>query len=443
MDLSGLKSVVRTRDDAQALLAASWDSGRILFRAPRAVVRPRSPDEVAETIRWARRAGAPVAVRGMGHTQHGQSLVEGGVSIDTRGLGRIGALEGDTLEVEAGVTWRTVIAHLAKKGLLPPVLTNNLDTTVGGTISTGGIGTSSHCRGVQADHVEALEAVTGRGEVVRCSRSENADLFDATRCGLGQFSVITKARIRIRLVPPRVRTFHFVHDTLEALLRDQGRMLSERRFQHLRAWYLPRDRRSPSDWRYRLSAGAECEGEPDDEALLAGLSTPARTEDRVSLEWSRYDWVDKAQRRAGPEATCPVTEACIPLQAADRLPDLFGRLPRALLAATDVMLQPLEFPGGTSPPMLMVPDSGPVLAVSLIPFIPVAALPRVLPAVEEAGRCLTAMGGKRYLTGWVRYGHEEWKAHFGERWRQVLTWKEAFDPDGILGGGFIRYRPDH
>ena len=193
MDLSGLKSVVQTRDDAQALLAVSWDSGRILFRAPRAVVRPRSPDEVAETIRWARRAGAPAAVRGMGHTQHGQSLVEGGVSIDTRCLGRIGALEGDTLEVEAGVTWRTVIAHLAKKGLLPPVLTNNIDTTVGGTISTGGIGTSSHCRGVQAGHVEALEAVTGRGEVVRCSRSENAGLFDATRCGLGQFSVITKA----------------------------------------------------------------------------------------------------------------------------------------------------------------------------------------------------------------------------------------------------------
>ena len=443
MDISELKSAVETHNDAQTLRAMSWDSGRILFRAPCAVVRPRSPDDVAETIRWARRVGARVAVRGMGHTQHGQSLVEGGVSIDMRGLNRIGALEGDTLEVEAGATWRAVIANLAKQGLLPPVLTNNLDTTVGGTISTAGIGTSSHCRGVQAGHVEALETVTGRGEALCCSRSVNADLFDATRCGLGQFSVVTKARIRVRRTPPRIRTFHFDYDNLEGLMRDQGRMLSTGRFQHLRAWCLPRDRRADSDWRYRLSAGAECETEPDDRTLLHGLRPPARREDRAPLEWNRHEWVDKAQRQAGPEVCCPVTEACIPTQAAERLPDLFAQLPRALLAASDVLFQPLEFPGETFPPSLMIPDTGPVLAVSLIPFIPVAALPRALPIIEEAGRRLTALGGKRYLSGWVRYDHEEWKAHFGEKWRRVLAWKETFDPDGILGGGFIRYRPDH
>ena len=243
--------------------------------------------------------------------------------------------------------------------------------------------------------------------------------------------------------PPRVRTFHFVYETLDALLRDKARMLSDQRFQHMRAWYVPRDRRAASGWHYRLSAGAECAVEPDDGALLAGLSRPVRSENRAALEWTRYDWVDKAQRRAGPDASCPVTEAYMPWQAAaESLPGLIEHLPRALLSVSDVMLQPLAFPDMPPPPSLMIPDTGPVLAVALFPFIPAAALPRALPVVEETGRRLTAVGGKRYLTGWVRYGHGEWKAHFGERWQQILAWKTAFDPDGILGNGFIRYRQD-
>lgn len=40
------------------------------------------------------------------------------------------------------------------------VLTNNLDTTVGGTLSTGGVGQSSHLYGTQANNVDELEAVT-------------------------------------------------------------------------------------------------------------------------------------------------------------------------------------------------------------------------------------------------------------------------------------------
>ena len=116
MDLAGLKSVAQTLDDPQTVRTGSWDSGRILFQATLAVVRPQSPEEVAETIRWALRAGAPIAVCCMGHTQHGQSLFDGGVLIDMRGLGCVGALGGDTVEVGAGVIWRAVIAHLTAKG---------------------------------------------------------------------------------------------------------------------------------------------------------------------------------------------------------------------------------------------------------------------------------------------------------------------------------------
>ena len=93
-------------------------------------------------------------------------------------------------------------------------------------------------------------------------------------------------------------------------------------------------------------------------------------------------------------------------------------------------------------PMLMLPRTGPILGFGLFPYIPSAVLGLVLPVVEDAGRRLVAAGGKRYLTGWFRRSHDEWRAHFGPRWAAVLRWKEAFDPNAVLSNGFIRYGPE-
>ena len=53
----------------------------------------------------------------------------------------------------------------------------------------------------------------------------------------------------------------------------------------------------------------------------------------------------------------------------------------------------------------------------------------------------SSAGGKRFLTGWVRRGHHEWRAHFGPRWSTILEWKETFDPNAILCNGLIRHGP--
>ena len=94
-----------------------------------------------------------------------------------------------------------------RRGWMPMVLTNNLDTTLGGALSTGAVGPSSHRYGTQANNLDPLEAVTADGRLLRCSATENLSLFDATRAGPGQFSVIIEARSRIRRVLPRVWTF--------------------------------------------------------------------------------------------------------------------------------------------------------------------------------------------------------------------------------------------
>lgn len=56
--------------------------------------------------------------------------------------------------------------------------------------------------------------VTGKGELLTCSEERNSELFHAVLGGLGQFGVITRARIALEPAPHRVcispRTSFFV-----------------------------------------------------------------------------------------------------------------------------------------------------------------------------------------------------------------------------------------
>ena len=451
-DTRALTALVETRDDEDSRRAASVDSGRIVARMPRAVAAPRSARDVLEIVRWANRTGSSVALRGTGHTQAGQSLTSGGIQIDMQGVDAIGPVDEarQTLRVQAGATWREVVGYVGPRGWMPVVLTNNLDTTVGGTLATGGVGQSSHLYGTQANNVDALEVVTGNGRLLRCSATENASLFDATRAGLGQFSVITEARIRIRRVLPRVRTFRLVYDDLDTLLDDQAQILSRRRFHYLRAWCRHRDQRfvgededlpEAGDWSYPMDVSVEFDAEPDEAGLLAGLRH-RRVFSTVDREVAAF--ADLAEPTPLPAARhaalcAPVTEAWLPWSgAAACVTRLFETFPPALLASTNVMLRPL---GPEPTPMLMFPRNGAVLGFGLLPYIPAGALQSALPAVEAAARRLVAAGGKRYLTGWVRRGPDEWRAHYGRQWTTILRWKETFDPHGVLSNGFICYGP--
>ena len=54
---------------------------------------------------------------------------------------------------------------------------------------------------------------------------------------------------------------------------------------------------------------------------------------------------------------------------------------------------------------------------------------------------MLAHGGRRYLTGWIDWDREGWRAHYGPLWREVLGWKRRFDPGGVLGAPIIPFDP--
>ena len=231
---AGLVAAPGAATPALTIDAASTDFGRLVTRKPRAVDRPAAAADIAGLLREASANGVKVAARGQGHSTYGRSLVEDGRVVDMSALGTIGEVAADRVAVEAGATWRDVLDATLKHGLTPPVLTNYLGLSVGGTLAVGGIGGSSSRHGMQTDQVLELDVVTAGGRQLRCSPSANRDLFDAVRAGLGQCGIVTRATLRLVRAPQRVRRFQLFYRDLATLVADQRRMLDDGRFAQLR-----------------------------------------------------------------------------------------------------------------------------------------------------------------------------------------------------------------
>lgn len=52
--------------------------------------------------------------------------------------------------------------------------------------------------------IKCFCASAGKGELVTCSEDQNSELFHSVMGGLGQFGIITRARIALELSPQRV-----------------------------------------------------------------------------------------------------------------------------------------------------------------------------------------------------------------------------------------------
>lgn len=125
-----------------------------------------------------------------------------GALIDMRSMNRIVAVDRDTgvVEVEAGVLLSDVIAATMDVGLFPCVVPGTQFITVGGAIANDVHGKNHHRRGTFGCSVEWLTLLRSDGQTLRCSRTENSQLFSATIGGMGMTGLILSAAIRLMQV---------------------------------------------------------------------------------------------------------------------------------------------------------------------------------------------------------------------------------------------------
>lgn len=167
--------------------------------APGLVLRPRTPQQVADALAFARRhRHLPLGIRSGGHGVSGRSTNNGGIVIDVGGMDRIDVLDPDQrlVRIGPGATWKRVAAALDPYGWA----LGSGDyggVGVGGLATAGGIGLLSRQHGLTIDHLRAVELVLADGRQVRASRTENLDLFWAVRGAGANFGVVTAFEFQV------------------------------------------------------------------------------------------------------------------------------------------------------------------------------------------------------------------------------------------------------
>ena len=168
---------------------------------PRLRALCRSPEGVANAVKWAAETGKGFAIRSTGHDFAGHSQHEDLV-IDTSPLNTI-KIPGDGKQVTVGAGARNgaISIALAKAGR---ILGGGTFGSVGaaGITLGGGIGHFSRLTGMLCDQLESLELVDASGALRHVSAKNDPELFWALRGGGGgSFGAVTALTYRTTSAP--------------------------------------------------------------------------------------------------------------------------------------------------------------------------------------------------------------------------------------------------
>lgn len=430
---------------AGPIAGAADDFGHIVGSRPLGVLAAHSADTVRELVAFAGPRGFPVAARGGGHALYGQGQAHGGYVVDMRPLSEVRCAPDErTLSAGAGAPWREVVRAALAEGLAPPVVPDHLGTSVGGVLSTGGFGATSHHRGLVADWVRDMDVVTGTGELLTCSRDRHRELFDTVLAGLGQCALIVRATLRLLPAPARVRRFRLYHSGPGTYLTDQRRLCRDGRFSHVCGQVRPD---VGGAWTYMIEATAPHSPElPGDDDLLIGdldhdrdtveiedlpyeefLHRPERDERllRATGEWQRpHPWLSLLL----PEDT-----------AGDFVPAVLADpAQHGLRTCGVVQLRPLTG-RALRAPLLRRPPEDRLCLLTLMRTAPPtdpSAVRELVAANRQVYERARALGGVLHPVSALPMTPEDWRAHFGPVWQDLARAKDRHDPHRILTRGY-------
>ncbi|MGF1600485.1 MAG: FAD-binding protein [Thermosynechococcaceae cyanobacterium] len=431
-------------DQGNNIIHTSTDFGNIVQGKPQLIARPETVSDLIRLIQCANQESISITPRGGGNSQSGQSISADGISLDVSCFNEIERLPGQ-VRCGASTTWRQLVEALGSQGQLPTVMPLNLDLTVGGTLSAGGFSANSHRYGATIDHVDALELVTGRGDVLSCNPQHHSDSFAAALGGLGQCAVITSATLALRPIKSQVRLFYLLYDSFNQWLDDQQRLSSEQQVDYLEGFCAATvqglfktsaGRRPLRHWLYGLHVGVEFNSEPSTkDSILEGLKYQQclHVEDDAVIDFAaRYDARFQAMKASRAwQQPHPWFECLLPLSAArDLIPKILHLLPPYFGDGHRVIFLAEQ----TSPPFFMKPSQLPAVVFAILPTgIPPNHLQSALKHLKTVHDWVIEAGGKRYLSGWLgMMTPVDWQQHYGDQSLAFHDLKRRLDPNHVL-----------
>ena len=170
-------------------------SGTLVYK----IVTPDTIEGVHEAMKLAQSEERGLCISGGRHSMGSQAFAAEGVLVDTRKLAKVLALDNEKglIEVEAGMQWPELLATLHQTPWAFHQKQSGVDrVTIGGSLSANMHGSDLSSPPFVSD-IESFKLLTAKGQLVNCSRTENAELFRLAIGGYGVFGFVYSATLRL------------------------------------------------------------------------------------------------------------------------------------------------------------------------------------------------------------------------------------------------------
>lgn len=141
----------------------------------------------------------PCIARGLGRSYGDAAQLTNGQVVSTERLNRILAFDGShgVVRAEAGVSFKDLLDVFVPLGWFPPVTPGTKWVSLGGGVAADIHGKNHHVDGSLGRFILGLELVLSDGSRVKCSPSQEADLFWATIGGMGLTGIISEVTLQL------------------------------------------------------------------------------------------------------------------------------------------------------------------------------------------------------------------------------------------------------
>ncbi|MGB0525081.1 MAG: FAD-binding protein [Flammeovirgaceae bacterium] len=450
------------------LVKVGQDFGKIVLTHPIGVLKPKHIDDIGKAVRYAIQHNLKILPRGMAHSAFGQSQCDGGIVIDMSSFNEI--LEkkyspvNSWMYVEAGATWNKLIKQSIQDDYAPPATTDWQFLTIGGTLSTGGVGYMTHQKGLLADNILELDVVTGEGQIKTCSLVQNHELFHAVRGGLGQFGIIARAKVQLEPAPQHLQVFQFFHLQSQPFFQDIQQLLELQHFDCLHSFVLPNQAEAiierigekqfaqheeqlayitaqPQRWIYFTELAKYAKSATSSEIRLRKLQFTNRF--FMQHQEHYFDYIHKepplisAEKKMGKMAH-PELTLTMPAHAMPRfMDDTLAELSHSAMGGGTILLIPM-LRHKILTPLFQTPEARHLFFVGILRNAPMDDQELIAQQMEHnlsLYQKVRNFGGKRYPCDSISEPStvEGWQAHFGEsKWKKVQELKYLFDPHHLF-----------
>lgn len=460
---------------------AARDFGNMHSYSPSAILFPKSVSDISSLIKHVFQMGdtsaLTIAARGHGHSLQGQAQAHQGVVINMESFigNKMEFYKGEVpyVDVSAGELWINILNESLKHGLAPRSWTDYLYLTVGGTLSNAGISGQAFRHGPQIYNVHQLEVVTGKGEIVSCSEKENPDLFNGVLGGLGQFGIITRARIALEPAPKMVRWIRMLYADFFTFTNDQEHLIScEDPFDYIEGFVIKNRTGLLNNWRTSFkpkdpvrASSFNSDGKtlycleiakyfnPDDidsinQKIESSLSKLSYIQSTLFLSDVSYmEFLDrvhvgelKLREKGLWDVPHPWLNLMIPKSSIYRFAEeVFGRILKDT-SNGPILIYPVNKSKWNNRTSLVTPEQDLLYLVAFLhTAIPQSTGTDGVDYILTQNRKVLAfcekakLGVKQYLPHYTT--EKEWQAHFGHKWDEFIRRKSAYDPLAILAPG--------